>query len=116
MSNNVSDLRDTIVPKSDQLNAEQLLGGPITITVTDVKRGGGEEQPVVIHYEGEGGRPYKPCKSMRKVLVFAWGADGRGWAGKRMTLYNPPAVKFGGARSEERGVGKGGGGTWRSRE
>src|SRR5690606_17639307 len=78
-TNSVSDLRDTIVPKSDQLNAEQLLGGPITITVTDVKRGGGEEQPVVIHYEGEGGRPYKPCKSMRKVLVFAWGSDGREW-------------------------------------
>src|SRR3546814_3187047 len=96
MSNNVSDLRDTIVPKSDQLNAEQLLGGPITITVTDVKRGGGEEQPVVIHYEGEGGRPYKPFKSMRKVLVFAWGADGRGWAGKSMTIYNRPDVKFGG--------------------
>jgi len=96
MSNNVTDLRDTIIPKSDQLNAEQLLGGPITISVTDVKRGGGEEQPVVIHYEGEGGRPYKPCKSMRKVLVFAWGGDGREWIGRSMTIYNRPDVKFGG--------------------
>jgi hypothetical protein len=94
--NSVSDLRDTIVPKSDQLNAEQLLGGPITITVTDVRRGGGEEQPVVIHYEGEGGRPYKPCKSMRKILVFAWGADGSQWVGRSMTIYNRPDVKFGG--------------------
>src|SRR3546814_13902197 len=33
---------------------------------------------------------------MRKVLVFAWGADGRGWAGKSMTIYNRPDVKFGG--------------------
>lgn len=96
MSNSVRDLRDTIVPKSDQLNAEQLLGGPITVTVTDVRRGGGEEQPVVIHYEGEGGRPYKPCKSMRKILVFAWGSDGSQWIGKSMTLYNRPDVKFGG--------------------
>lgn len=96
MSNNITDLRDTIIPKSDQLNAEQLLGGPITISVTDVKRGGGEEQPVVIHYEGEGGRPYKPCKSMRKVLVFAWGGDGREWIGRSMTIYNRPDVKFGG--------------------
>lgn len=95
-TNSVSDLRDTIVPKSDQLNAEQLLGGPITITVTEVKRGGGEEQPIVIHYEGEGGRPYKPCKSMRKVLVFAWGGDGREWVGRSMTIYNRPDVKFGG--------------------
>lgn len=96
MSTSVRDLRDTIVPKSDQLNAEQLLGGPITITVSDVRRGGGEEQPVVIHYEGEGGRPYKPCKSMRKVLVFAWGSDGREWIGRSMTIYNRPDVKFGG--------------------
>lgn len=96
MSNSVSDLRDTIVPKSDQLNAEQLLGGPITITVTDVRRGGGEEQPVIIHYAGEGGRPYKPCKSMRKILVFAWGSDGAAWVGRSMTLYNRPDVKFGG--------------------
>lgn len=94
--NSVGDLRDTIVPKSDQLNAEQLLGGPITITVTAVRRGGGEEQPVVIHYEGDGGRPYKPCKSMRKILVFAWGPDGNAWIGRSMTLYNRPDVKFGG--------------------
>lgn len=96
MSNNVTDLRDTIVPKSDQLNAEQLLGGPITVTVTDVRRGGGEEQPVIIHYDGEGGRPYKPCKSMRKILVFAWGSDGAAWIGRSMTLFNRPDVKFGG--------------------
>lgn len=96
MSTSVRDLRDTIIPKSDQLNAEQLLGGPITVTVTDVRRGGGEEQPVVIHYDGDGGRPYKPCKSMRKVLVFAWGPDGTKWVGRSMTLYNRPDVKFGG--------------------
>lgn len=93
----VSDLRTTIVPKSDQLNAEQLLGGPMTITVTEVRTSASDEQPVVIHYEGENGRPYKPCKTMRKVLVLAWGEDGRKWAGKSMTLFNQPDVKFGGA-------------------
>lgn len=94
--NSVADLRDTIVPKSDQLNAEQLLGGPITVAVTDVRRGAGEEQPVTVHYEGEGGRPYKPCKSMRKILVFAWGPNGNDWIGRSMTLFNRPDVKFGG--------------------
>ena len=71
----ITDLRDTIVPKSDQLNADQLLGGPITIRVTDVRRGS-DDQPIIIAYDNDGGRPYKPCKSMRKVLLFAWGADG----------------------------------------
>lgn len=94
--NDVSDLRGTIVPKSDQLNAEQLLGGPMTVSVTDVRLGNSDEQPVVVHYEGEAGRPYKPCKTMRKVLIFAWGEDGRKWIGRSMTLYNDPSIKFGG--------------------
>ena len=91
------DLRPTIIPKSDQLNSEQLLSGPITITVTDVRVGSSEEQPITVHYEGENGRPYKPCKTSRKVLILGWGPDGREWAGQSMTLYNDPLVKFGGA-------------------
>lgn len=92
----VSDLRPTIVPKSDQLNAEQLLPGPITIRVTGVRAGGSDEQPVAVRYEGDDDRPYKPCKTMRKALVIAWGADGRKWVGRSMTLYCDPTVKFGG--------------------
>ena len=92
----VEDLRPTIIPKSDQLNAEQLLGGPMTVTVTEVRLGSGEDQPVVVHYEGENGRPFKPCKTMRKLLIHAWGPNGRDWTGRSMTLYNDPAVKFGG--------------------
>lgn len=91
----VSDLRHTIVPKSDQLNADQLLGGPMAITVTDVRLSSGSEQPVVVHYEGENGRPFKPCLTMRKVLILAWGEDGRRWVGKSMLLYNDPSVRWG---------------------
>lgn len=93
----ISDLSSTIIPKSDQLNADQLVGGPITITITNV-RGDGGEQPVVINYEGDNGRPYKPCKSMRKVLIFAWGKDGREWIGRSMTLFNNPDVMYGGVK------------------
>lgn len=96
MNATVEDLRPTIIPKSDQLNAEQLLGGPMTVTVSDVRLGSSEEQPVIVHYVNEGGRPFKPCKTMRKVLIHAWGPDGRDWIGRAMTLYNDPAVKFGG--------------------
>lgn len=97
MSTDVRDLSNTIVPKSDQLNAEQLLTGPITITVTEVRRvGNGDEQPIAVHYEGDNGRPYKPCKTMRRLLVFAWGTDGSAWVGRRMTLFNRLDVKFGG--------------------
>lgn len=91
----VSNLRDTIVPKSNQLNSEQLLYGPLTITVTSVARGS-DDQPITIHYRGENGRPYLPCKSMRKVLIFAWGEDGNQWVGRSMTLFNDLAVKWAG--------------------
>lgn len=96
MNATIEDLRPTIIPKSDQLNAEQLLGGPMTVTVTDVRLGSSEEQPVIVHYAMEEGRPFKPCKTMRKVLIHAWGPDGRQWVGRSMTLYNDPSVKFGG--------------------
>ena len=87
---------ETIVPKSDQLNADDLIGGrTMTITVTSVgiKM---DEQPVAIHFEGDGGKPYKPGKSMRRVLVNLWGPDANQYAGRSMTLYRDDKVKFGG--------------------
>ena len=95
MNATVEDLRSTIVPRSDQINAEQLLGGPRTIKVTEV-RIGNDEQPVCIHYEGDEGRVYKPSKTQRKVLIFAWGSDGREWIGRAMTIFCDPKIKFGG--------------------
>lgn len=97
MNVSVSNLRPTIVPRSDQINAEQLLSGPMTIRVSGVRMGSAE-QPVILDYEGDDGRPYKPCLTMRKVLIFAWGEDGREWVGRSMTLYNDPTVRFGGAQ------------------
>lgn len=90
-------LRDTITPKSDQINADDLMGVEKTITVTGVKRGSAD-QPVSIHYEGDDGRPYKPCKSMRRVLITCWGDDGHAWVGGSMRLYCDPDVKWGGVK------------------
>ena len=94
----IEDLRDTITPKSDQLNADDLLNTTKIITVTAVKRGSSAEQPVIIEYENMDGRPYKPCKSMRRVLLASWGDDGREWVGRSMQLYCDPEVKFGGVK------------------
>lgn len=93
----IENLRDTIIPKSDQLNADQLLGGDMTITITNVRRGDGD-QPIIIGYHNDNGRPYKPCKSMRKVLIYAWGEDGNKWIGRSMTLFCDSSVMFGGIK------------------
>jgi len=88
-------LSTTITPKSDQLNADDLISGPRTVRITDVQAGSGAEQPVNIHFDGDNGRPYKPGKSMRRVLVSMWGADSKAYIDKRITLYNDPSITFG---------------------
>jgi hypothetical protein len=73
----MNDMRAVIVPKSDQINSDDLIAGPLTITITEVSIRPGTEQPVSINFDGDGGKPYKPCKSMARVMVTCWGADGR---------------------------------------
>jgi hypothetical protein len=92
-------LRDTIIPKSDQLNYDDVMTGTLTVRVTGMASGSAE-QPVIVKVAdattGAALRDFKPCKSMRRVLIAAWGDKGRDWMGKRMTLYGEPEVKFGG--------------------
>lgn len=92
----MTDLSQTIAPKSDQLNADDLIGRTMTVRVTRVSRSESPEQPIAINFDGDNGKPYKPCKSMRRVLVQVWGKDGAQYVGKSMTLYRDDAVKFGG--------------------
>lgn len=92
----MSDMSATIIPKSDQMNADDLIGGPRTITVTGVSIAAGEEQPVSFRFEGDNGKPFKPCKSMRRVIVLMWGSDTKEYPGRSMTLYRDPKVTWGG--------------------
>ena len=92
----MSDMNAVIIPKSDQLNADDLIAGPITIKIASVTIRPGTEQPISIHYEGDKGKPYKACKSMCRVMVTAWGADSKLYTGRSMTLYRDASVKWGG--------------------
>lgn len=92
----MSDMSRAITPKSDQVNSDDLISGPRTITVTEVQIKDGSEQPVSIFFTGDNGKPYKPCKSMSRVLVAAWGADASKYVGRSMTLYRDPAVTWAG--------------------
>ena len=93
----MTDLSQTIIPKSDQLNADDLIAGPRTIRITRVTADpGSAEQPVSVFFDGDGGKPFKPCKSMRRVLVACWGPDASTFTGRSMTLYRAPTVTWGG--------------------
>ena len=89
------DMTEFIAPNSAQLNADDLLTGPMTVTITEVTQGNAE-QPVNVNTVETPGRPYKPSKSMRRVMVAAWGKDASAYAGRRLTLYCNPEIKFGG--------------------
>lgn len=91
------DMSHTIIAKSDQLNADDLVGGPRTITITRVTGNeGNAEQPVNVFFEGDNGRPFRPCKTVRRVMVSAWGKEAAQYTGRSMTIYNDPKVKWGG--------------------
>lgn len=89
------DMTGVIIPKSDQWNYDDFLAGPQTFTVTGVKVKAGQEQPVEISLKGTP-KFYRPCKSMARVLVAAWGADSSKYVGRSFTLYGDPKVKWGG--------------------
>lgn len=89
-------MNPAIVPKSDQLNSDDLIGGPRTIAITNVTVKDTGEQRVSIHFEGDNGKPWKPCKSMCRVLVALWGSDGKKYVGRRLTLFRDPSVKWAG--------------------
>lgn len=92
----MASLSESIKAKSDQLNADDLVGGAIVVRVERVNVTTGE-QPVVVHISG-GFRPWKPCKTERRVLVFAWGEEGDNYVGRTLELVRDENVTWAGAK------------------
>lgn len=91
----MNDMSQVIIPKSDQWNSDDFISGPITFTIKEVQINAGSEQPVNILLDGSD-KAFRPCKSMSRVLVQAWGADAKAYIGRSVTLYRDPEVKWGG--------------------
>lgn len=91
------DISDTLAPKSDQLDAVDLLGKPPRIFTVEKVTRGNAEQPVEVHL-AEFPRVWRPGKSMRRVLAHLWGADASKWTGRRVELYCDTEVIFGGEK------------------
>lgn len=89
------DMSAVIQPKSDQINADDLIGGAMTVTIDAVNISPRDDQPISIKLKGMA-KVYRPCKSMARVMVQAWGADASKYAGRSLTLYRDPKVKWGG--------------------
>jgi hypothetical protein len=91
------DLIAACAPKSDQLNADDLQNNSRTIKITAVKAGN-VEQKIIVNFEGDEGKPWKPCKSMIRVMRALWGDTTSAWVGNSVTVYNDSEVKYGGVK------------------
>ena len=89
------DISESLAANSQQQNADEYVSGPKTVTVSEVKKGTAE-QPVEVHLVEFPGKPFKPAKSVRRVLAKAWGTDASQWAGRRLTIYCDPEVRYAG--------------------
>jgi len=81
--------------KGNQLNADDIVSAPITVQVAAVEETNDAQQPLAIRYDGDNGKPFLPCLTMRKLIAALWGAESDDWVGKSLTLYRDPSIKFG---------------------
>ncbi|WP_370316314.1 hypothetical protein [Sagittula sp.] len=91
------DITSTMVGKTDQLNAYDLLSGPRTIRIRDVKKDErNPQQPLLIYFDGDNNKPWKPALTVRRVFGLVWGIDASKWIGLHCTIWCDPKVRFGG--------------------
>lgn len=88
------DISKTIEPRSDQQNYEDYITGDKIVTITAVTKGT-PEQPVNIQLAEYPTRPYKPSKSMRRIICAAWGTNSEKYVGQKLQLHGNPDIMFG---------------------
>ena len=86
-------MKITAEPRSDQINADDLVGSPRTYTIIGVREGTAE-QKYDLMLEGET-RVWRPPLTVLRTLIKCWGDDAAEWQGKRATLYCDDTVTFG---------------------
>ncbi|MGR6579292.1 hypothetical protein ACT89R_01805 [Rhodococcus qingshengii] len=89
------DLVAAAAPRSDQINADDLIGGPRVVTITEVRKGNGEQPVEIVTAEFGPGRPYRPGKSMIRVLIEVWGKKSGTYVGRKLVIYRDPTITFG---------------------
>lgn len=89
------DITETTVANADQINVADLAAEGATFTVVAVSRGPSTEQPIDIHTAESPGKPWRPCKTMRRLLRDTWGIRTGVYAGRLVRLYVDPTVTYG---------------------
>lgn len=96
MSISREEFMGTTMAKSDQINAADLLGGPLVCQITDIQMTGATDQPISIFVDSHP-QPWKPSKTSRRVLAACWSdVEPSEWVGRYVVLYNDPTVMWAG--------------------
>jgi hypothetical protein len=93
----MSDLDAWLAPKSDQLNADDLIGGPRIIRIRKVKITKTGKQDGTIWFDGDNDKPWKPCKGIGRILRGAYGLP-ENWIGKYVEIFRDPEAMYGGKK------------------
>jgi hypothetical protein len=93
--NNAHALQQALAPKSDQLNADDLIAANKIIVISGVNINLGIEQKIIINYQGDNGKPWKPSKGMGRVLTEILGGDPDKWVGETVELFRNKEIRFG---------------------
>lgn len=92
------DFASTTQAKSDQMNAVDLVGGPVAYRITGIKMTGAPDQPVSISVDGHR-QPWKPSKTFRRVLLLLWPETSPDeWVGRDVVLWCDPEIKWAGEK------------------
>ncbi len=95
---NKTELQACAAAKSDQIDADNLIGGiTMDVTIKAVQRGPSNEQPLQLVLE-ETDKFYRPSKTYRRALIGCFGDEPAGWIGKRLRLVRNPDTMFGGVK------------------
>lgn len=98
MSISREDFAGTTQAKSDQMNAVDLVGGPLVCRITGIKMTGSPDQPVSISVDAHR-QPWKPSKTFRRVLLLLWpGTEPDEWVGRDVVLWCDPDIKWAGEK------------------
>lgn len=90
------DLAPLTAAKVDRVTADGLIAGPRTITITNVESEVYEGKQIAsLSFAGDDRMPFKPCKTMLRLIAAVWGPRTSQWVGRSMTLYRDPKVTFG---------------------
>jgi hypothetical protein len=99
MSDEITSIAAFVAAKSDQINADDLIAGPVVVQLGRARRYQDDKGEERIEFATVGGKIWRPCKTMVRLLGSAWGDDPRPYVGRWVRLYRDPTVGYGGVET-----------------